>query len=70
MNEQTYTVEGMTCGHCAAAVNREVRRIGGIDDVRVDVSTGILTISATDHVADEAVAAAVDEAGYTVAGGR
>lgn len=70
MTEQTYTVQGMTCGHCAAAVTREVQRIDGIQDVRVDVGSGTLTVSATDAVSDDAVSAAVDEAGYTVVAAR
>lgn len=70
MTEQIYTVTGMTCGHCAAAVTREVRRIDGVDDLTVDVTTGILTVSVTDAVSDDAIAAAVDEAGYSVVMGR
>jgi len=69
MTEQTYTVEGMTCAHCAGAVSREVRRIDGIREVRVDVSTGTLTVEATGVVSGDAIAAAVDEAGYTVVAG-
>ena len=70
MTEQTYTVQGMTCGHCAAAVTREVQRVAGIDDVRVDVAAGTLTVQASDVVPDGAIAAAVDEAGYTLVAGR
>lgn len=69
MTEQTYTVQGMTCDHCAGAVTREVRRIDGIREVRVDVSTGTLTVEATEAVPADAIAAAVDEAGYTVVAG-
>ncbi len=69
MTEQTYTVQGMTCAHCAGAVTREVRLVDGVGDVRVDVSTGTLTVEATGPVSSEAIAAAVDEAGYTVVAG-
>lgn len=69
MTEQTYTVQGMTCEHCAGAVSREVRLIDGIRDVRVDVSTGTLTVEATGPVSGDAIAAAVDEAGYSVVAG-
>jgi len=68
--EKTFAVQGMTCGHCAAAVTREVQRIDGIDDVRVDVTAGTLTVRAADAVSDEQIASAVDEAGYTVVAGR
>lgn len=70
MTEQTYAVEGMTCAHCAGAVSREVRRIEGVSDVRVDVAAGTLTVGATTPVSDDAIAAAVDEAGYTVGTAR
>lgn len=70
MTEQTYTVQGMTCAHCAGAVTREVRRIDGISDVRVDVGAGTLTVEATDAVTGDAIAAAVDEAGYAVVASR
>ncbi|MBN9224533.1 MAG: cation-transporting ATPase [Microbacterium sp. SCN 70-27] len=70
MAELTYTVEGMTCAHCAGAVSREVGRIEGVDDVRVDVAAGLVTIQTTGAVSDDAVAAAVDDAGYTVVATR
>ncbi|HYP72892.1 MAG TPA: heavy-metal-associated domain-containing protein [Microbacterium sp.] len=70
MSEQTFAVQGMTCGHCAAAVTREVRRIDGVDDVQVDVATGTLTVRAAEAVADEHIATAVDEAGYTLVAAR
>lgn len=66
MTVQNYTVDGMTCSHCAASVTREVRRVDGVSDVRVDVSTGTLAVEVDRAVTDEAIAAAVDEAGYTL----
>ena len=50
MTEQTYAVEGMTCAHCAGAVSREVRRIEGVSDVRVDVAAGTLTAVSYTHL--------------------
>lgn len=66
MSTQTYTVEGMTCGHCAQAVTREVSAVDGITDVAVDVSQGTVTVAGA--ASDEAIAAAVAEAGYAFAG--
>ncbi len=68
MITQTYVVEGMTCGHCAASVQREVRGVPGIADARVDVAAGTLTVTAAAEPGDEAIAAAVGDAGYTFAG--
>lgn len=69
MSTQTYVVEGMTCGHCAQAVTREVATVAGVEAVDVDVAAGTVTVTA-DAPADDAVAAAVDSAGYVFAGRR
>ena len=67
MSTRTYTVEGMTCGHCVSAVTGEVSKVSGVTDVRVDLEAKTVTVTG-DGIDDAAVAAAVDEAGYTVAG--
>jgi copper chaperone CopZ len=64
-----YTVRGMTCGHCASAVTEEVTKIPGVTDVDVDVAGGRVTVRSSGPVSDEAVTAAVDEAGYEVVAG-
>ena len=66
MNEATYTVTGMTCGHCVDAVTREVSGVAGVETVQVSLEAGTLLVRG-DAVSDEAVRAAVDEAGYQVA---
>jgi copper chaperone CopZ len=63
----TYTVTGMTCGHCVASVTEEVQEIPGVEDVAVDLPTGSVTITSAGPLADDAVRAAVEEAGYKVA---
>ena len=62
----TYTVTGMTCGHCAAAVTSEIQTIEGVTGVDVDVESGRVDVQG-DGFTDEQVRAAVDEAGYAVA---
>lgn len=63
---QRFTVEGMSCGHCATSVRNEVSQVQGVQDVQVDLASGHVVVVGTD-VRDEAVAAAVAEAGYAVA---
>ncbi len=63
--QTTYTVTGMTCGHCAAAVTEEVSAVAGVTAVEVSVEAGTVLVSG-DRFADEQVRAAVDEAGYAV----
>lgn len=70
MSEQSYTVAGMTCAHCAGAVEREVRRIDGVEAVHVDVAAGTVMVVVSAAVADAAIEAAVDDAGYTVVAAR
>lgn len=66
MSEITYHVTGMTCGHCADAVTREVSAVDGVRSVDVTVDTGAVVVHGED-VDDEAVREAIDEAGYEVA---
>lgn len=64
MNTIEYTVTGMTCGHCEAAVREEVTEVAGVTAAKVDREAGLLTISTDTAVDDAAVIAAVEEAGY------
>jgi copper chaperone CopZ len=64
----SYTVVGMTCGHCVDAVTEEVSAVPGVTTVDVDLASGGLTVTSTEPVDDDAVRAAVEEAGYSVAG--
>ncbi|GAA3519805.1 heavy-metal-associated domain-containing protein [Actinocatenispora rupis] len=64
MATQTYTVSGMTCGHCASSVREEIGTLPGVQDVRVDVASGRVEVDADGPLATDAVRAAVDEAGY------
>ncbi|MGQ0775125.1 MAG: heavy-metal-associated domain-containing protein [Pseudonocardiales bacterium] len=63
-----YTISGMSCQHCVAAVTEEVGAIDGVTDVHVDLATGLLRVTSAIPLDDSAVRAAVDEAGYEVAG--
>ena len=62
----TFQVEGMTCDHCRNAVTTEVSAVPGVQAVTVDVEGGTVTISAGQPVDQSDIAAAVDEAGYTL----
>ena len=63
----TYTVTGMTCGHCVSAVTQEISAIDGVADVQVDLGSGAVTVTSDGPLSEEAVRAAVDEAGYELA---
>lgn len=67
MSTSTYTVVGMTCGHCVSAVTEEVSELPGVTAVQVDLVTGGLAITSDPVVDEAAVRAAVEEAGYELA---
>ncbi len=64
-HERTYQVDGMTCGHCRAAVIEEVGALAGVEDVQVDLAEGRMVVRGA-ALDDAAVCAAVVEAGYEV----
>lgn len=62
--QTTYTVSGMTCGHCSSAVQSEVGQIPGVTEVQVDVASGAVLVTSDRPLDTAEVRAAVDEAGY------
>ena len=66
MSTETYTVNGMTCDHCARSVDAEVSAIPGVTEVDVDLASGRLTVTSQVPVAAPQVRDAVAEAGYTL----
>ncbi|MFF9348458.1 heavy-metal-associated domain-containing protein [Streptomyces sp. NPDC014734] len=63
-----YQVSGMTCGHCEGAVSEEISGIDGVTSVKAVASTGQVTVVSDTPLSEEAVRAAVDEAGYELVG--
>ncbi len=62
-----YKVDGMTCGHCVAAVTEEIGLIPGADSVEVELVKGgasQVTVTSASELDRSLIAAAVDEAGY------
>jgi copper chaperone CopZ len=73
MTVETFPVVGMTCGHCVHAVTEEVTGLDGVTDVAVDLvagGTSQVTVTSAAPLSHDDVAAAVDEAGYTLASSR
>ena len=61
--EIIYTVRGMSCGHCKAAVEDEVGRVPGVESVTADLDSKLVVVRG-DGLEDGALRAAIDEAGY------
>jgi copper chaperone len=63
MEELRFSVPGMTCDHCVAAVRGEIEKVRGVDAVSVQLDTKLVIVTGG-GVDRGAVWAAVDEAGY------
>lgn len=68
MSTATYTVKGMTCGHCVSSVREEVSGVAGVTSVEVDLANGALTVVSESPVDQAQISAAVEEAGYELVG--
>jgi copper chaperone CopZ len=71
MATTTYTVSGMTCSHCVAAVTEEISKLDGVTQVDVDLVQGgdsNVTVTSDAPLGAERVGEAVDEAGYQLTG--
>lgn len=69
MTTTTYQVDGMTCGHCVKHVTDEITTLEGVTGVEIDLvagGTSTVTVTSAAPLDREAVAAAVDEAGYAL----
>lgn len=64
---ETFQVDGMTCEHCVRAVTAEMLLLAGVQQVDVDLESGAVTVVSNAPLDREAVAEAVDEAGYSLA---
>lgn len=62
MTTTTYHVPGITCGHCGAAIEREVGALDGVTSVAVDVASK--QVAVVGSASDTAIRAAIVEAGY------
>ncbi|MCT6879032.1 MAG: cation transporter [Commensalibacter sp.] len=62
---ETYHVKGMTCQHCVRAVTEAIKGLPNVEDVQVDLESGVVKIKGNpDKVA---VKKAIEEEGYTLA---
>lgn len=66
MTQLIYTVPGMTCEHCRHAVASEVAAVDGVESVDVDLEAKVVRVSGA-ALADAAIRAAIEEAGYEAA---
>ena len=61
---QSFTVTGMTCGHCEKAVAQAIKALDPNAEVRIDRSQNRVDVDSKQ--AREALARAIEEEGYRV----
>jgi copper chaperone len=67
MTDTTLKVEGMSCGHCKAAVEEELGKLSGVENSNADFEKGIVEVRYDeDRVTTEDLQGAIEEAGYSV----
>lgn len=66
MSTLTYSVPDVSCGHCRMAITKEVAPLPGVESVEVDLDAKTVTVTG-DSLDEQAIIAAIDEAGYEVA---
>ena len=68
MTEKTLNVEGMSCGHCKAAVEGELNRLSGVERANADIEKGTVEVTYDENrVSLVQLKGAIEVAGYTVA---
>lgn len=65
MNTKTIIIEGMSCGHCQARVEKALNAIEGIQ-ASVDLASKTATVQLTKEVSDDSLRTAISDAGYDV----
>lgn len=63
--KKTLSIEGMSCGHCAARVEKALNAIPGVS-AKVDLASKSAAVELSSPVGDDALKAAVEDAGYEV----
>ena len=66
--KKTIHIEGMNCGHCTGSVDKALRAISGVSEVKVDLGTKAATLEAADSVSNDLLKQTVTDLGFTVTG--
>jgi copper chaperone len=62
MTTRTYSVPGISCGHCKSAIEGELTPLDGVESAVVDIDAkSVVVVGEAD---DHAILAAIGEAGY------
>lgn len=64
--EKILKVDGMTCGHCKARVEKVVSAIDGVDSVDVDLASKNVTVKMSKDISEQTLSDVIVDAGYEV----
>lgn len=64
--ERILKVDGMTCGHCKARVEKVVSAIDGVDSVEVDLASKNVTVKMSKDISEQTLSDVIVDAGYEV----
>ncbi|MFW2352098.1 heavy metal translocating P-type ATPase [Aliarcobacter butzleri] len=64
--EKILKVDGMTCGHCKARVEKVVTAIDGVDSVEVDLASKNVTVKMSKDISEQTLSDVIVDAGYEV----
>ena len=66
MQDLTFSVPAISCGHCVNAITEEVMKVDGVRELDIDLDAKVVLVRG-EHLDDEAIRAAIDEAGFEIA---
>lgn len=66
--KKTISIEGMSCGHCTSSVDKALRAMPGVSEVKVDLAAKNAVVEVAETVSDDALKMTVDGLGFKVTG--
>ena len=64
MTTKTYNVPAISCGHCTATIERELKHVDGVQSVKADLDSKRVTVQVNEETVLPAVEATLVEIGY------
>lgn len=66
MKKQELKIDGMSCGHCVKALQKELQSVQGLQVDEVQVGKAVISYD-PERVHDDDILQAIDEAGFRLA---
>jgi copper chaperone len=64
MTTKTYLVPNISCGHCTATIERELKLVDGLDSVKAEIDSKRVTVGVAQESVLKDVEAMLEEIGY------